>query len=261
MKKYLPIIVLFLFGLGIGIWEGHQSNPNLNPLSKLVLYAFFPLQKAVNSIASLPSKAVSYIRLNSTLKAENLLLKKVIEEYRFELAQLEESANEARRLRELLTLKETTSYPTIAARVIGWVPGSHTFIINKGRNQGVKIGKAVIAPEGLVGQVIKSTGDEAIVMAITHPKSGVGALLQASREMGIIQGRGDDILNLSFLPLNAKIEIGEEILTSGMGGIYPKGIPIGSVIRIHTNEATSSIWAEVKPAVDFQKLEEVLVIR
>lgn len=204
---------------------------------------------------------ISYIRLNSTLQEENRLLKKAIEEYRFQIAQLEEPALEAQRLRELLSLKERVPYPTIAAEVIGRMPGTHTFLINKGTSQGIKAGKAVISPNGLVGQVIKSETNLAIVMAITHPTSGVGGITQSSRETGIIQGRGEEVLIFSFLPPNAKLERGELVITSGMGGVYPKGIPIGSIKRIYSEEATSSLWAEVEPCVNFNRLEEVLVIK
>jgi rod shape-determining protein MreC len=98
-------------------------------------------------------------------------------------------------------------------------------------------------------------------MAITHPKSGVGAIVQSSRDAGIIQGRGDNILLLSFLPSNAQLGAGDKILTSGMGGIYPKGIPIGTVIRVFREESTSSLWAEVGPSVNFNRIEEVLVMK
>ena len=261
MKKYLPIILIFLFGLGIGIIEGRLPNPHMNPISKLVLYVLSPLQKATDFLVSLPSKGLSCLRLNSSLRAENELLKQAIEEYKWKLAELEENAAEVRRLRELLSLKEKTNFPTIPARVIGRVPGSHTFVINKGKKQGVKVGKAVITPDGLVGQVIKSEGNIAIVMAITHPKSGVGAIVQSSRDMGVIQGRGDNILILSFLPSNANLKPGDQILTSGMGDIYPKGIPIGTVIRVLKEESTSSLWAEVEPSVNFNRIEEVLVMK
>ena len=241
--------------------EGRSPYPHLNPISKIVLYIISPLQKATDFFASLPSKGINYLRLNSSLRVENELLKKAVEEYKWKLAELEENASEVRRLRELLSLKGKLTFPTIPARVIGRVPGSHTFVINKGEKQGVKVGKAVITPDGLVGQVIKSGGDIAIVMALTHPKSGVGALTQSSRNMGVIQGRGDNVLILSFLPLNAQLSVGERVLTSGMGGIYPKGIPIGTVKRIFKEEATSSLWAEVEPAVNFNRIEEVLVMK
>jgi rod shape-determining protein MreC len=261
MRKYLPIVLVFLFGLGIGIIEGRLPNPHINPISKLVLYVLSPLQKATDFLASLPSKSISYLRLNSSLRAENELLKQVLEEYKLRLSELEENASEVQRLRALLSLKEQLLFSTIPARVIGRVPGSHTFVINKGQKQGVKVGKAVITPDGLVGQVIKSEGNTAIVMTITHPKSGVGAIVQASREAGIIQGRGDNILILSFLPPNAHLKPGDQILTSGMGDIYPKGIPIGTVIRVLKEKSTSSLWAEVEPSVNFNRIEEVLVMK
>ncbi len=243
---------------GIG---GRLPDPHLNPLSRAVIYIILPLQNATNFLFSLPYKIVSYVRLNSTLQEENRLLKKAIEEYRYEIAQLEEPALEAQRLRELLSLKAKLPFPTIAAEVVGRVPGTHTFLIDKGTNQGIKVGKAAIAPQGLVGQVIKSEDNFAIVMTLTHPKSGVGAITHSGREMGIVQGRGDGVLIFTFLPPNAKLEEGELLVTSGMGGIYPKGIPIGYIRRIHSEKVTSSLWAEVEPALNFNRLEEVLVVK
>lgn len=240
---------------------GRLPNPHLNPLSKAVIYLILPFQNATDFLFSLPHKTVSYFRLNSTLRRENRLLKKVLEEYKYEIAQLEEPAIEAQRLRELLSLKERLPYATIAAEVVGRVPGSHTILVNKGSKQGVKVGKAVLTPQGLVGQVIKSEANLAIVMTITHPKSGVGAMDQHSRDMGIIQGRGDEVLIFAFLPGEAKLERRDLVITSGMGGIYPKGIPIGYIKRIHRERATSSIWAEVEPSVNFNRLEEVLIVK
>ncbi|MBC7327681.1 rod shape-determining protein MreC [bacterium] len=245
----------------LGNIGGRLPNPRLNPLSRAIIYIILPFQKATNSLFSLPRRIISYFRLNSRLRVENKILRKAIEEYRYQISQLEESALESQRLRELLDLKKSLPYTTITAEVVARMPGSHTFVINKGLKEGIHPGKAVFTPLGLVGQVIKSEAHFATVMAITHPKSGVGAMVQSTREMGVIQGRGDNILILSFLPSDAKLERGDTVITSGMGGIYPKGIPIGSVKRIHKEKATISAWAEVEPFVDFNKIEEVLVVK
>jgi len=260
-RIYIFLLVFFLLGLILGGIGGRLSTPHLNPLAKVVVYLTLPFQKATDFLFSLPYKVVSYFRLNSTLREENRLLAQALEEYKFEMIQMEEQVIESQRLRALLSLKERLPFATVAAEVVGRVPGTHTFLIDKGVNQGVKVGKAVLSPAGLVGQVIKSEANMALVMTITHPSSGVGAMTQTSREMGIVQGRGDEVLVFSFLPPNAKLNIGELIITSGMGGVYPKGIPIGYIRRIHSEVATTSLWAEVEPCVNFNSLEEVLVMR
>lgn len=255
------MLIFFLLGLIAGSIGGRLPNPHLNPLSRAVLLIITPFQKAANFLFSIPFKIVSSIRLVSTLQEENRLLKKAIEEYRYEIAQLEEPALEAKRLRELLSLKAKLPFATLPADVLGRVPGTHTLLIDKGINQGVSVGKAVISPLGLVGQIIKSEANSAVVMTITHPRCGVGAITQTHREMGIVQGKGEDVLVLSFLPSTAKLEVGELVITSGLGGVYPKGIPIGYIRRIYREETTSSLWAEVEPCVNFNRVEEVLVVK
>ncbi len=261
MKRFFALGLAFVLSMSFGIIEGRFAAKRVTPLGEIAFYILSPFEKIINSLTAIPFKISSYFRSYSSLKRENALLKQILSAYRQEFVSAQEAILEKQRLEKILSLKTSLPLGTISARVIARVPGSHTFVIDKGKDDGVEAGKAVIAPEGLVGRVIKIAKDTAIVMTLTHPQSGVGAMVQSSREVGIIKGTGDSFLLLTYLPYDARINQGDVIITSGMGGTYPKGILIGEIVRIREEKHTFSVWADVKPAVNFNRLEEVLVLK
>src|SRR5207249_3557742 len=190
-------------------------------------------------------------RQNRDLRTENEILRQ-------QVRALTETGNENVRLTHLLKLTEHTSFKTIGARVIGRDAGNwwKSIQIDRGSNDGLRENLAVLNADGLIGKVVAVTRGEARVLLISDPNCKVSALLQDSRQSGVVAGN-----QMTYVDRNAKIKPGENVITSGLGGIFPKGILIGTVIKAGLNQQTGMYQdIEIKPAVDFRRLEEVVVI-
>ena len=181
---------------------------------------------------------------------------------------MQEQALENERLRSLLEFKQSLPYRSLPARIIGWDLSAYarTVTINVGFRDGVQKGQAVIGAKGLIGQIIDEPGrlsgpSWAQVLLITDPTSRVSVVVERTRDRGILEGIGkEDNLLLKYLAPEARPIKGEVVVTSGLGGIFPQGIPVGKIERIEQNPFSSSPQGRVRPSADFAHLEELLVI-
>lgn len=190
------------------------------------------------------------------------------------LARIEELERENEELREiqgeyqiLLDLfnraRQAPDYRRLTAAVIGrdTSPTVRSIIIDKGANDGVTVGMPVEGARGLVGQVFRVTGDSAQVALISDNASAIPARLGSSRATGVLRGGGlGDSMVIDWIDLKFQVEVGEVVLTSGLGGKFPQDMPIGRVIEVERREAELSQRAVVQPAVDFDSLEILFVI-
>jgi len=165
------------------------------------------------------------------------------------------------RLQRLLNFREQTPLDVVAAEVVGRDSNSWTEIIyiNRGTRDKVAKGYPVVTYDGLVGQVIHAAPALSLVMLLTDFRSGVDALVQRTRASGVVTGRGRDLAALKFLPVGADIQPGDRLISSGMGGVFPKGLIIGAVKDLSRNGRQGQ-QVEIEPNVDFSHLEEVLVL-
>ncbi|MGH7681832.1 MAG: rod shape-determining protein MreC, partial [Candidatus Eiseniibacteriota bacterium] len=167
------------------------------------------------------------------------------------------------RLRELLKLEERHPYSLAAANVIGRsldrLGGSMT--IDKGLNDGIEPGRAVLTPEGLVGRVERATIHQARVLTLLHHDCAVAARVERSRVDGVLQWEYGTQPNLNLLYVSSQedVKVGDLIVTSGLGGIFPGGIRIGTVSKVGLEDNGLMKEISVKPAVNFRTLEEILV--
>jgi len=179
------------------------------------------------------------------------------------LAQLEEAKLENERIRALVDFADSQDLPTLGARIIGRPTDTRqlSILIDRGSNHGIKVGDAVIAAAGLVGQVVEVTPWNSRVRLITDSESGVAALVQRTRANGIVKGDIGGVLRLEFVDKKTPPVEGDVILTSGLGGIYPKGIVIGEVVSVST--VSSDLYPAVTLAsrVEIDRIEEVLVVQ
>ncbi len=190
------------------------------------------------------------------LKAENFRLKMTA-------LKLREVLIENSRLRRLLKLKEEGAYRVVAARVIGsgTEGGIRSLIISVGEQDSVRKNMPVVNADGLVGRVIATTPGQSIVQILMDHNSLVSARLQHSREAGVIAWSGNSWLDLLYIPKNIPVEKGEMVITSELSRIYPPGLKIGIVTTIKENKFDLFKEIRVKPAVNFNAVEEVFVIR
>lgn len=193
---------------------------------------------------------------------QNERFKKEIALLRHKLNTAEELYLENKRLTNLLSFKETTPYKILAAGVIGrsadnW---SAMLIINKGRYNGIKSGMVAINHLGLVGRVMENTTSTSKIMLINDPNFSVSALIQRSRQEGLVSGTLGNLLVMRYLPKEADIQLSDTVLTSGLTPLYPKGLLIGKVVDIGVEFSGLTHYALIKPAVDLSTIEEVLII-
>lgn len=194
---------------------------------------------------------------------ENRINKDKIAVLSLELERYKDLGEENSRLRELLQFKEKTNYETISAEVMGRNPNNWvgSFFINKGKNDDIIAGSAVCSSAGLLGKVIEAQDHSSTVMLITHPGFKTGGMLKKSRINGIIVGAGTNRAKILYLPVDSEISIGEEVVTSGLSSIFPKGIPIGKISSVFKSKTGLYQYAFITPAADSYTQEEVLCIK
>jgi len=197
------------------------------------------------------------------VRAENRRLRDETQRLRVEALRVTETDAENQRLRRLLTLKESLPLETMAGEIIarewgGWV---RSLTINRGRGDAVARLTAVIAPDGLVGRIVDVRAGSSVVQVLTDPASTVGAHVVRTRTPGIIEGEPRGTLRFKYMARDGSgIQVGDVVVTSGLGGLFPGGIPIGRVRTIDDRGSALFSYAQVTPAVDFARIDEVLLL-
>lgn len=177
-------------------------------------------------------------------------------------ALLEETKKENERLQGLLNVKDPISRESVAATVIGYDPSSwvQAVTLNKGSNDNIELGLPVISGGGVVGQVIAVSPHTSRVLLIIDRASGVDVMLQDSRARGILEGTGGEPCDYQFVIESEEVNIGDKVVTTGLDGVFPKGINVGVVTSANAGAGGLFRSIKVTPAVKFSKLEDVLVL-
>jgi rod shape-determining protein MreC len=264
LRKFRKIIVMVLLLLSALLFYSiNLRNKDKTTLfEKVVIEVSAPLEMAFEySLRSLKDWWTHYVWLVSTAE-KNRELEEENRQLRAELLQLAEIRQSNERLRKLLDFQEETALPALPARVVAedstnWF---RSIVIDKGSADGVREGLPVVAAEGVVGRVIRSAPHAARVLLVTDASSAVAALSQNNRARGVCRGQGG-FLTLEFTLRQKDIKVGDRIVTSGTGGVFPKGVPLGQVVRVERKSYGLFQSVILVPAVDFFRLEEVLVLR
>jgi len=216
------------------------------------------LDSVTQGIDSIWSRYIALLHVHD----ENLNLRRETAMLQEEASRLRERVAASDRLRELLNLKEELPYTTIAARVIARDPTNwyRSIVINKGQDDGIGVEMGVMTPSGAVGRVVKVQRQLAIVLLIIDRNNAITGLVQRTRDEGIVEGTEKGWAWIKYLPLLSNVKVGDIVVTSGMAGGFPRGLPIGRITRIERREAELFLSAEIQPDTDFGRLEEVLVI-
>ena len=195
------------------------------------------------------------------LKTENETLKRELADAQIAVQQQRALADRARGLQQLLELRDRSNLKTAAAEIIGAAPTPdfRTVTIDKGTLHGLKTDMAVLAPAGVVGRVIKPTARSAIVQLLIDRNAAAGVIIERSRAQGVAMGAGDGRLRLDYMSEAFDVAVGDEVVTSGIDNIYPKGFAVGKIDSIEKS-GTAYKRITIKPAVDFSALEEVLIV-
>lgn len=252
----LLIILVFISNLKLNKFSYIE-----NAFSNLIM----PIQSGITYLTNKISGNNNYFATMDSLKKENNLLKQKNTELEESLRKLEIIQAENSTLKEYLSLTEQyKSFETIPAYIINKDVSNYSaiFVINVGSENGVKENMTVIAAEGLVGHVISVTKDTAKVQTIIDTSNVVSATLENSKDNVICRGtlNGRD-LKATYISTDTVLTDGEKLYTSGMGGIYPKGIYIGVIKKINDTKNITDRSFIAEAAVDFENLETVLVIK
>ncbi len=229
---------------------------------KLVLEAAAPFQKLMRiSSTGISESWGKYVSLVGVVE-ENKKLEKAVGELEAELLRYKEGHLEAQRLAKILAFKESLPYDFIAARIIAKEQAalSKIVIIDKGSFDGLRSGMPVVSSAGLVGRLIDVSWNVAKVLLIIDENSNVDVMLHRTRAQGIFSGMGYRGGALKYITKNQDIAEGDEVISSGMGGVFPKGLMIGRVSFVEKLDTELFLRIRVAPYVDFSKLEEILVL-
>lgn len=183
-------------------------------------------------------------------------------ELRRRVAELEEARLENARLRSLVSFVKATNMKSLGAHVIGRPSSAWEGVItvDRGTSDGIKVGQPVIGAGGLLGQTIGVTARSATVRLITDQRSGVAAIVQATRAPGVVRGSIDGAITLDFVSRETTVKPGDIVVTSGIGGVYPKGLLVAEVVS--SEGEANGLYADIRlrPAASFEGIEEVLIL-
>jgi rod shape-determining protein MreC len=193
---------------------------------------------------------------------QNRLLNEEVRRLRTDILSLKEKDLENKRLKKILTLKSKLDYPTLVAQIIGEDASGlfRTILINRGTDDGVFPDMAVTAPEGIVGKIIRSSATMAQVVMITDPKMSVDCRVERTRDRGLLTGSYSYLCILEYLNKEVKLKQGDLVVTSGLDGIFPRGMVAGTIDSIRSSEHGLFVEATVIPGAKISEIEEVVVI-
>lgn len=204
----------------------------------------------------------NYINLVG-VRQENLRLREEMKVLNNRIVASGETTLENQRLLRLLGMKVTLKPPAVTASVIGEDVSSwfKTLVIDRGGSSGITEGMAVVAADGVVGQIVKVAPNTSRVLLLTDHASGIAATIQRSRARGVVKGKGDGLCALEFATREEDVKVGDLVITSGIGGIFLKGIPIGEVTMVKRGEYGIFQTVTIRPMVNISHLEEVMVVQ
>jgi rod shape-determining protein MreC len=197
------------------------------------------------------------------LRAENARLRAEVDQLSQEAVLVAELQRQNAELQSELGVRQTDpQFQWITARLIGFDPSNliQAIIIDHGSRDGIADGMTVFTPRGLVGQVIQTTANTSKVLLVTDVSSSTDALIQSSRAKGVVSGSRTGQLIMTYIPQGVKVQTGDRVVTSGIGGVFPEGILIGTVTDVRQNDVDLFQSAQLEPAVDLGQLESVMVI-
>jgi rod shape-determining protein MreC len=235
-------------------------NHHVRLIRYWAVVAFDPFERSLGGLMNVSANAYRTYRHLWRADQENRELHMQLVAAEEQIQRLSQQAEETQRLRTLLDFKNQLPLQTIAAEVIASSPGdnSNAIFLDKGSDSGLKPDLAVITAQGVVGKIVAIFPHSAQVLLITDPSSGAGVALADSRVQGILKGGSNSFCDLHYVMDEEVVNPGEAVVTSGLDQVYPKGLPVGTVI----NAANGNIYKTitVKPSVDLNRLEVVLVV-
>lgn len=264
LKQYRFYIVLFLFILVpvIAIDTSTRAPRDYRFYDRVIVGITSPIQSTVSwCLEQIVSGFQNYLYLFHTHR-DNMALLEENRRLLNTIANLRETQQENIRLRRLLQFEEKFNIQGVVARVVAKDVSTEfrSIRINRGESSGIRKSMAVVTNEGIVGRILRTTPNTSDVVTIVDLVSAVDAVVERSRARGIVEGLTDDICQLKFALRTDDIQPGDVLISSGLGGIFPKGVMVGTVSQVNRKPYGITQEVDVRPSVDFSKLEEVMVV-
>ena len=253
----IPLLILQLIVLSLQI-----EGPSGTLLFKTwTLTAQAPIVALSSSIAGGIRQVWSGYVWMVGARAENDRLQETVRQLSLTNSSYEQIKKENIRLRRLISLSEGMPYESLGARVIARTPSflSNVIYVDRGSRDGVRTDQPVFSGDGIVGRIVLVSAHQSQIQLITNPDASIGAMLESSRTPGVLRGTGDLSLDLNYINNTVQVAAGDVVLSSGLDGIYPKGLVLGKVIESQKGKGVfRSI--RVEPAIDLIRLEEVSIL-
>jgi rod shape-determining protein MreC len=246
-----------------------STSGALAPVEGAMNRAARPLLIASSGVGRQADNVITSLKELRTLRSTNRQLQTVVDTLTIDNLRLKEVEAENQRLRELLRFRQLNPIydvrgGQVVARVISKGPSNYlnSITLDLGKDHGIEPGMPVVTERGLVGRIQKVGPSTSNVLLITDPSSGVQAIIQreSSREVGVVNGRAGDLPVMDYIPQDGDVVTGDLVITSGLGGTFPKNLVIGQVVDVRRKDYEMFQQATLRPTVDFDRLEFVLVI-
>ena len=260
-NRVLLIILVVVSVVFLSVYFRETRQGVLHRGQEVGLAVVSPVQSLASAVISPFQNAWRFVSRIGYLSGHNVDLQKENARLRQQLVDRNEMQAESDRLRALVGFKSRSAYKTVAATVIGRPPSNweQTVIINVGSNQGIKPDMPVVVADGLAGQIARVSPWSSEVQLIVDQRSGVGGLIQTTRESGVVEGDINGDLHLNYISMQSKAKVGDVVITSGYGGVFPKGLFVGTVSDIRQPAYSLFKQINVRSEVDFSRVEDVLV--
>lgn len=269
-RNKLPLVLLIVVSIGLVVLMAISisSTRDLSFAESVIGDILSPVQTLFTNASNQIAGLFLYIGEFKDMRENYYDIVEEMEKYQDIELENDELRAENERLNKLLGfVEENERFVIVGARVIGKDPdrwyGSLT--IDRGRNDGVVNNMAVMTNDGLVGRVVETAANWSRVKILPDVSSSISAIVQRTRDGGIVKGNisgtaGDELLRMIYLPTDSDAQVGDKVITSGFGDIFPKGLYIGTVVELYKNEYDSFVTAVVEANVDFYHIEEVLLV-
>lgn len=239
-----------------------RNREHANPAERIVMSLTAPVAGSAASATGFVNDIWNnYIDLID-VRRENIELRKSVKHLNERIVANNEAIAANLRYKQLLVLKESVSLPSIAVSVIGEDSSAwfKTLVVDRGSADGLAEGMPVVAAGGVVGRLVKVAPHSSRVLLLTDHASAIAAVVQRSRARGIVRGAGGGRCSLEFTVKDEDVKVGDTVISSGIGGVFPKGLPVGEVTMVKKGEYGVFQTIEVRPMVNIGLLEEVLVL-
>lgn len=263
-QRVLIITLVIICVLLVTVYSRESKDGLFHRLQRFSLDIVSPLQKGMSKVLSPVKDGIGYLVDLGDAKGESDRLREEVEGLEEKVDELEELKLENERLKNMIAVKEANpDLDFLVVDVIGANPGiwEQTIQIGAGYSDGLQEYMAILSEDGsLVGRIILCTSEASVVQLITDDKSSVGAMLQDNAEMGVVKGEGRGGVRLELLNQDADVETGDVVVSSGLGGTCPAGIPIGIITEISERRADLSVGIVIELRASLTRLDRVMVV-